>query len=315
MTTTRRLRLDLAYDGTDFHGWAAQPGRRTVQGALEAALARVTREPVRVTVAGRTDAGVHARGQVAHLDLSEAALAALPGRSDREAGPALVTRLAGVLPPDVVVRSARIVSGDFDARFGALWRRYRFRISDSPAVHDPTRRDVLRLRRPLEVVAMARAAEPLTGEHDFLSFCRPREGASTVRTLMDLDVDRPGPDRADAGLVVVTVRADAFCHHMVRSLVGALIAVGEGRRGPDWPSRVLAARTRTSPGPDGIGAAPMCRASGLSLDRVEYPSEERLALQAAAARTVRGMRHTSTPSSSSAQVSDESGRAEKPGSR
>ena len=152
-----------------------------VQGELEAALSRIARVPAKVTVAGRTDAGVHARGQVCHLDLPRDVLATIPGRSDRSPAEALVTRLAGVLPDDVVVHVAREVTSEFDARFGALWRRYRYRISDGPAAHDPLRRDVLRHRRPLDVQAMARASEPLLGEHDFLSYCRPREGATTVR--------------------------------------------------------------------------------------------------------------------------------------
>src|SRR5690606_26336223 len=192
---TARLPLDLSYDGTDFHGSATQPGQRTVQGELEAGLARVTRTSVKVTVAGRTDAGVHARGQVCHLDLPQFVLASLPGRSERSPAAALVTRLAGVLPRDVVVHMAREVTSDFDARFGAQWRRYRYRISDSPAVHDPLRRDVLRHRRPLDVAAMARASAGLLGEHDFLSFCRPREGGTTVRELRELRWERPGEGR------------------------------------------------------------------------------------------------------------------------
>lgn len=289
-TPAVRLRLDLSYDGTDFHGWASQPGRRTVQGVLEEALARICRVPggrVPVTVAGRTDAGVHARGQVCHLDLPEHLMAQLPGRSGREPAEALVTRLAGVLPADVVVHRARVVPPEFDARFGALWRRYRYRISDSPAVHDPLRRDVLRHRRPLDVAAMADAAQALLGEHDFLSFCRPREGATTIRTLREFTWERPGRGRADEGLVVATVVADAFCHHMVRSLVGALIGVGEGRRHRVWPAEILAARTRDSAERGGVGAAPLCPPVGLTLDHVEYPADERLAAQARAARVMR----------------------------
>lgn len=284
---TTRLRLDLSYDGTDFHGWAAQPGQRTVQGELEAALGRIARVPARVTVAGRTDAGVHARGQVCHLDLPDGVLATLPGRSSRTPAEALVSRLAGVLPQDVVVHVAREVPPDFDARFGALWRRYRYRISDGPAAHDPLRRDVLRHRRPLDVEAMARASAPLLGEHDFLSYCRPREGATTVRELRELRWERPGEGRADDGLIVATVVADAFCHHMVRSLVGALLGVGEGRRGEDWPARVLAARTRESSTRDGAGAAPLCPPQGLTLDHVAYPPDEELAAWAARTRTLR----------------------------
>jgi tRNA pseudouridine38-40 synthase len=286
-SASRRLRLDLAYDGTEFHGWAAQPGQRTVQGVLEQALARVTREQVQVTVAGRTDAGVHAAAQVVHLDLSPDALSRLPGRSDRSPADALVTRLDGVLPPDVVVRSARPVPQAFDARFGALWRRYRYRISDGPAVHDPTRHDVLRHRRPLDVGAMGRASAALLGQHDFLSFCRPREGATTIRTLRELTWQRPGPGRRDEGLVVATVVADAFCHHMVRSLVGAMLAVGEGRRDEQWPSAVLAAATREAATRDSVGAAPMAPATGLTLDHVEYPPDGDLAARAAEARARR----------------------------
>jgi tRNA pseudouridine38-40 synthase len=282
-----RLRLDLAYDGTAFHGWAAQPGQRTVQGVLEEALARVTRARTQVTVAGRTDAGVHARGQVVHLDLAEELAAALPGRSDREPAQALLTRLAGVLPADVVVRGAREVPADFDARFGAVTRRYRYRISDSPAVHDPLRRDVLRHRRPLDVAAMAEASAALLGEHDFLSFCRPREGATTIRTLRELSWQRPAAGRRDEGLVVASVQADAFCHHMVRSLVGAMLAVGEGRQGVGWPREVLAARTREAATRTQVGAAPMAPPQGLTLEAVEYPPDDQLAAQARAARTLR----------------------------
>lgn len=282
-----RLRLDLSYDGTDFHGWAAQPGQRTVQGELEKALGRIARVPARVTVAGRTDTGVHARGQVCHLDLPDDVLATLPGRSDRSPAEALVTRLAGVLPQDIVVHVAREVPDDFDARFGAQWRRYRYRISDGPAAHDPLRRDVLRHRRPLDVEAMARASRALLGEHDFLSFCRPRDGATTIRELRELRWERPGEGRADEGLIVATVVADAFCHHMVRSLVGALIGVGEGRRDEDWPAQVLAARTREAATRDGVGAAPLCPPQGLTLDHVAYPPDEELAAWAARTRTLR----------------------------
>ncbi|HEX7352064.1 tRNA pseudouridine(38-40) synthase TruA [Brachybacterium sp.] len=282
-----RLRLDLSYDGTGFHGWADQPGQRTVQGELEKALGRICRVPARVTVAGRTDAGVHARGQVCHLDLPDDALATLPGRSDRDPAAALVARLAGVLPEDMVVHMAREVTGDFDARFGAQWRRYRYRISDGPAAHDPLRRDVLRHRRPLDVAAMSRASTALLGEHDFLSFCKPREGATTIRELRELHWGRPGEGRVDEGLIVATVVADAFCHHMVRSLVGALIGVGEGRRPESWPAEVLAARTRVSPTRDGAGSAPLCPPQGLTLDHVAYPPDEELAAWAARARTLR----------------------------
>ncbi|MDO5662127.1 MAG: tRNA pseudouridine(38-40) synthase TruA [Brachybacterium sp.] len=285
--TPTRMRLDLAYNGSGFHGWATQPGQRTVQGELEDALATILRAPIAVTVAGRTDAGVHARGQVAHLDVPAEAVRALPGRSDRTPADALVTRLAGVLPPDIVVRSARAVPLEFDARFGALRRRYAYRISDGAAQHDPMRADVLRHRRPLDVDAMAAASAALLGEHDFLSFCRPREGATTIRTLERLTWERRGPGRTDAGLIVADVRADAFCHHMVRSLVGAMLAVGEGRRPVTWPRELLAARTRRSAGRGEVGAAPMAPPLGLTLEEVEYPPEADLAAQSSRTRRVR----------------------------
>lgn len=285
---TIRLRLDLAYDGSGFHGWAAQPGLRTVQGELEQALSRIARIPVQVTVAGRTDTGVHARGQVCHLDLPRPVAATLPGRSDRSPAAALLTRLNGVLPADLVIRAARQVPADFDARFGALWRRYRYRISDAPAVHDPLRTDVLRHRAALDEEAMARASRALLGEHDFLSFCKPRKGASTVRELRELTWERPAPGRADEGLVVATVVADAFCHHMVRSLVGVLLPVGEGRRDEDWPQRVLQARTREAARRNAPGAAPLAPPQGLTLEHVAYPADPDLAAQAERSRTWRG---------------------------
>ncbi|MGC5627346.1 tRNA pseudouridine synthase A [Georgenia sp. Z1344] len=285
-----RVRLDLAYDGTDFSGWAAQPGLRTVEGELTAALTTVLRVPgLRLTVAGRTDAGVHAHHQVAHVDVPREAWDAVPGRSGRTPGEALVARLAGVLAKaaggprgssDVVVRGAAPAPDGFDARFSATWRSYRYRVSDAAATRDPGRRGtVLWHPRPLDERAMARAATGLVGEHDFLSYCRPREGATTIRTLESAAVERAASG-ADAGLLVLSVRADAFCHSMVRSLAGALLAVGEGRRDPGWPAEALALRSRTA----GVDVAP---AHGLTLEEVGYPDDSRLAVRAAAARRVR----------------------------
>lgn len=278
-TGTVRVRLDLAYDGTGFAGWATQPGLRTVQGTLEAALGTVLRHPdPRLTVAGRTDAGVHARGQVAHLDLPTDVWDAVRGRMAGSPGQVLVRRLAGVLPPDVVVHRAAPAPPGFDARFSPLWRRYTYRIVDDPTRVDPLRRThVVRHRVRLDAAAMARAAAPLVGLHDFAAFCRPRPEATTVRTLQVLDVDRP-TGGADADLVVLTVQADAFCHTMVRSLVGALTAVGEGRKGEDWPAELLAGRTRAS------AVAP---AHGLSLDEIAYPGDAELAARAVATRARR----------------------------
>jgi len=262
-----RLRLDLGYDGAEFSGWARQPGRRTVQEVLEDALVTVLRvTEARVTCAGRTDSGVHARGQVAHVDAPSAAVEAAGGPG------ALARRLSGVLPRDVRVTDVALAPDGFDARFAALWRRYAYRISDHPAGVDPLRRhDVVDHRRALDVAAMDEAAGALLGTHDFSAFCRPREGATTVRTLLE-----HGWSRGD-GLVVATVVADAFCHNMVRALVGAALAVGEGRRPPSWPAEVLAGRVRR---PD-VQVAP---AHGLTLEEVRYPPAEELAARATAAR-------------------------------
>ncbi|WP_051681895.1 tRNA pseudouridine(38-40) synthase TruA [Cellulomonas sp. HZM] len=271
-----RLRLDLAYDGGDFAGWARQPALRTVQGTLEDALATVLRTGPRgvpgprLVVAGRTDAGVHARGQVAHVDVDDEGLAAARGRSERDPLDALTTRLAGVLPADLVVHRVSRAPDGFDARFAALRRRYTYRVCDDPAARDPlTRSHVLWHARPLDVDAMAAAAAPLVGLHDFAAYCKPRPDATTIRTLEHFTWARP-EDGPDAGLVVASVQADAFCHSMVRSLVGASLAVGEGRRGGGWPAELLAARRRDA-------AAHVVAAHGLTLEEVEYPDDDALA--------------------------------------
>jgi tRNA pseudouridine38-40 synthase len=261
-----RLRLDVAYDGTDFSGWAAQPTRRTVQGTLEAALATVLREPaVAATCAGRTDAGVHARGQVCHVDVPAGAE---PGDLRR--------RLAGVLPADVRVRAVTVAPEGFDARFSALWRRYAYRVCDDPGGLDPLRRrEVLAWPKPLDVTAMNAAAEALLGEHDFAAFCRRREGATTVRTLRELSWRRD-----EDGTLVGRVVADAFCHSMVRALVGALLSVGEGRRASSWPGEVLGAGRRDP-------AVRVVGPHGLSLEEVGYPPPHLLAARAVETRAVR----------------------------
>ncbi len=272
-----RLRLDLAYDGTDFHGWAAQPSLRTVQGTLEAALARVLRVPsVSVTCAGRTDTGVHARGQVVHLDVGPEAAAAAVGRSEAPPAEALLRRLNGVLPADVRALRARQAAEGFDARFSAQWRRYAYRIADAPALVDPlARRSVLAWPRALDVTAMNEAAARLAGEHDFAAYCKKRPGASTVRALLELSWARDA-----RGVAVATVRADAFCHHMVRALVGAMITVGEGRRASGWPGEVLAAGVRDP-------RVTVVHAHGLTLEEVAYPPDDELAAQARRTRAFR----------------------------
>lgn len=273
-----RLRLDLAYDGTDFHGWAAQPGLRTVEGELTAALTRILRlpEPARVTVAGRTDAGVHALGQVVHVDVDPSDLERARGRADRAPLDALVTRLRGVLPADVVVHSAIEAPDGFDARFSATSRRYRYLVGDDPTRLDPLRRrEVVAVRTPLDPEAMNAATERLLGLRNFAAFCKRREGASTTRTLLRYDWRR----RED-GLLEATVLADAFCHSMVRALIGALVPVGTGERGPEWPEQVLADGVRDP-------RVKVMPAHGLCLVEVSYPPAERLAARAEEARARR----------------------------
>jgi len=273
-----RLRLDLSYDGSGFSGWAAQPGQRTVAGVVAAALGRVLRlpGPAALTVAGRTDAGVHARGQVVHVDVPAAAWAAAADRA--------LARLSGVLPGDVRIRAIGPAPEGFDARFSALWRRYCYRVCDDPAAADPLRRhETLWYFRRLDLAAMNQAAPALVGEHDFAAFCRRRPGASTIRTLRTL-----GWHRDSGGIAVATVVADAFCHNMVRALVGALLAVGDGRRQADWPAAVLAAGVRDP-------AVQVMAPHGLCLEEVGYPAEPGLAARAAQARALR----TITPCRSS----------------
>ncbi|MGH4025174.1 MAG: tRNA pseudouridine(38-40) synthase TruA, partial [Pseudonocardiaceae bacterium] len=266
-----RYRLDIRYDGAGFSGWAAQPERRTVQGVLEQALGTLLRIPAALTVAGRTDAGVHATGQVAHLDVPPDTLP--PER--------LAHRLARLLPADVRVPAVRMVPRTFDARFSALCRHYRYRICDEPWGVDPLRRhDTLAHPRPLDETAMNAASADLLGEHDFAAFCRRREGATTVRALQRLHWTREEPH-----LLVAHVAADAFCHSMVRSLVGALLAVGEGRRPSAWPAELLHRSTRASE----VTVAP---AHGLALVAVDYPTDDQFAARAHQTRALRAHRST-----------------------
>jgi tRNA pseudouridine38-40 synthase len=272
-----RIRIDLAYDGADFRGWARQPALRTVQGELEESLATCLRLPeVRVVCAGRTDTGVHARGQVVQLDVGPEVLAASAGRSEDPPLEALVRRLNGLLPPDIRVRRASEAPAGFDARFSAIWRRYAYRIADRPETTDPlVRGHVLAWSRALDLDAMNEASRLLLGRNDFASFCKRREGATTIRTLLDLHWDRDADGRA-----VGTVRADAFCHNMVRSLVGCLVAVGEGRQSVSWAGDVLAAGVRDP-------AVTVVPARGLTLEEVGYPADDELAGQADRARAKR----------------------------
>ncbi|MGI5127404.1 tRNA pseudouridine(38-40) synthase TruA [Pseudonocardia sp. CA-107938] len=258
--------MDIAYDGTDFSGWAMQPTRRTVCGVLVEALSTVLRTPVTLTVAGRTDAGVHATGQVAHADL--------PADLDTAW---LVRRLARILPADVRVRAVTPVPAAFDARFSALRRHYRYRVATAPHGAEPLRaRDTVSWPHALDLDAVRAASAQLLGEHDFAAFCKRREGATTVRALQQLDWSDPDPD----GVVTAAVAADAFCHSMVRSLVGALLDVGRARRAPDWPGTLLRRAERVSD----VAVAP---AHGLTLVAVDYPPDDQLAARDAVTRRMR----------------------------
>ena len=268
-----RVRLGIAYDGAGFAGWAKQPGLRTVQGELEAALqtvlGRVGPAPT-LTVAGRTDAGVHASGQVAHLDVTPSQLLLLGASAASLAGRLNGTAGAG---RDLVVGSATIVSKDFDARFSALWRRYEYRIADRASERDPRRRGYeVWYPATLDVEVMNDAAAELLGLHDWAAYCRPREGATTIRELHAFSWRRDV-----SGVVVGKVQADAFCHSMVRSLVGAAVSVGAGKLSTAQPAALRDDGRRTS-------AFSVMPAHGLVLTGVDYPADDQLAARAALTR-------------------------------
>ncbi|GAA3031541.1 tRNA pseudouridine(38-40) synthase TruA [Gordonia defluvii] len=268
-----RLRLVAGYDGTDFSGWAIQPGRRTVAGVLTEALGTVLREPVRLTVAGRTDAGVHATGQVAHF---EVARPALDTRSIHGDPSTLVRRLAKMLPDDVRVKHIDEVPADFDARFSALRRHYEYRLADADWGPEPVvARTTASWPRPLDVERLNAASARLIGLNDFAAFCRFRPGSTTIRHLQAFDWCRD-----DDGLLRGRVTADAFCWSMVRSLVGAVATVGEGRREVGWCAALLGDRVRSA-------QVPVAQARGLCLVGVDYPAPSQWA---ARNETTRGLR-------------------------
>lgn len=262
--TTLRIRIDLAYDGTPYHGWARQPGLPTVQQAVETGLTTIFRQPVKATVAGRTDAGVHAARQVIHCDVDQGQWQRLVGnRPQRSPEEALVSKLNGVLGRQagaIRILAAQVAPNGFDARFSPLSRQYRYRINNGTP--DPlTRHFTYHHRRSLDIAAMVAEISDIDGLYDFGSFCKPRPGATTVRTLYRFDLD------VTPELSTVWLAADAFCHHMVRALVGALIQVGDGTRPQGWLQQRLANPVRDSH----MMLAP---ALGLILDSVNYPSDD-----------------------------------------
>lgn len=276
-----RIRLDIAYDGTHFRGWATQPGLRTVQGTLQAALERIAGGTIRLVVAGRTDAGVHASGQVAHVDLDDEQTERI---LQRRVAPGddpialLARRVRGVIGAysDVDVIAASRAPEGFDARFSAVWRRYEYRLADEISGYHPLTRAFTTFHKAsLDVDAMNEAASRLIGLHDFAAYCKPREEATTIRTLLEF-----GWRRDDAGVLVAHLRADAFCHSMVRALVGACAAVGEGRLQPDDVVALREAGARTS-------AFKVLAARGLTLAEVGYPAEDLLGARAEQTRARR----------------------------
>ncbi|MFD4959624.1 tRNA pseudouridine(38-40) synthase TruA [Microbacterium sp. NPDC058389] len=284
-----RIRLDIAYDGTHFRGWARQPGLRTVQETLETALARVVGGSPRLVVAGRTDAGVHASDQVAHVDLDEAQSERMLARHARPSAAAqtpedrahaLAARITGVLGAysDVAVTGSRLAPEGFDARFSAVWRRYEYRIADTVTGYDPLERNrTTTVRAALDETAMDAAARALIGLHDFAAYCKPREEATTIRTLLEFDWHRDA-----AGVLVANVKADAFCHSMVRALVGACVAVGEGRLDVDDVVDIRDAQER-------VPEVKVLAARGLTLTEVGYPADDLLARRAEQTRARRAL--------------------------
>jgi tRNA pseudouridine38-40 synthase len=263
-----RFRLVISYDGTDFHGWAAQRDLRTVEGELAVVLRHLTGHPVELTCAGRTDAGVHARGQVAHFD-------------SPSAGELSVGRINRALPADVRVVEYSATADEFDARFAALWRRYSYTVSDDPRGPNPMqRRYQLDLPSELDIDAMNHAAADLVGEHDFTSFCKLKEHGTTIRAIEELRWERRLDPTSGLGVAVMNVRADAFCHSMVRSLAGALIPVGQGRRPRSYPREALEKRSRDA----GVAVLPP---HPLVLEEVGYPPEGEWADRQRRTRVVR----------------------------
>lgn len=273
-----RVRLDLGYEGTAFFGWARQPDLRTVQLVVEEGLAQVLRVPLRATVAGRTDAGVHARAQVCHVDIPRSIWGTIRGHRPVSESKVLFRMLNAVLPDDVALREVSLAHPKFDARYSALWRRYSYRVSSRGVWVDPLRRHtVTDGKYPLNIERMNVAAQSALGEHDFIGFCKPRVGATTIRTLQNF----LWVEEAD-GIFRADVQADAFCHSMVRSLVGVCLTIGRGKKPTTWLAEILEARVRNTE----VNVAP---ARGLVLEEVRYPADDKLEEQARSARRRRSL--------------------------
>ena len=255
----RRLRLDIAYDGTHFFGWATQPGHRTLQDLVEEAISRISQTNIDSIVAGRTDAGVHATGQVIHVDVPDAMFERELTYLD------LRYKLNRILDEDVRIMNVSDAPEGFHARFSALRRYYSYKILDNNDVIAPlSRHDVASWYRPLDAARMNEASALLLGHHDFAAFCKFKVGGTTIRTLEKYEWHR-----SNEGLLVADVVADAFCYSMVRNLVGAVVCVADGRQSPAWIEQLLANKERVS---DSL----VFPARGLTLYQVDYPSNDQL---------------------------------------
>jgi tRNA pseudouridine38-40 synthase len=252
-----RLRIDLAYDGTNFSGWAIQPDRRTVQGEIEKAIKQISQTPIETIVAGRTDAGVHATGQVIHVDL--------PDTFNFEN---LTYKLNRILDTDLRVLKVGLASSGFHARFSAIRRHYNYKILDANQVVLPVHRfDVVPYYRQLDVATLNQASALLLGRHDFVAYSKFREGATTVRELQRFEWHKD-----EHGYLVADISANAFCYSMVRHLVGAVVCVAEGRFPREWVTERLNNKLR-------ISESLVFPAQGLTLCHVDYPSQDEIALQ------------------------------------
>ena len=259
-----RFRIDLSYDGTDFNGWAKQPGMRTIQSEIESALSGLTRYDIELTVAGRTDAGVHATGQVAHVDLPERDKYGKEWNTED-----LTYRLNRMLEEDIRIATITRAPANFHARFSALRRRYVYKIADGKRQVEPLRRlDITPWYRNLDLDLMNEASSLVLGDHDFAAFCKTGGVGTTMRRLEQFRWTR-----VEDGSLRADVVADAFCYSMVRNLVGAAVCVGEGRFKPEWMSRLLNNKERVS-------ESMVFPARGLTLVGVDYPEDSQLKARA-----------------------------------
>jgi len=262
----RRLQINFSYDGTNFQGWAKQPDYRTIQGVLEELIGKIVRAKVDCVTAGRTDAGVHATGAVMHVDIPDQEI-------DIEN---FAFKLNRILEEDIRIQSVREAPAGFHARYSATARHYEYRFADADRPISPLERHfVADWYRPINLDLLNEASSILIGTHDFAAFCKWRENATTIRTLIDFSWKRDA-----TGLLIAHVSADGFGYNMVRNLVGATVCVGEGRYDLEWIRRVLTEKSRVSD-------SYVFPSRGLTLVKVDYPQDAQLPAIAADAWALR----------------------------